>query len=129
MAIVMGAYCLTLPHTPPGDANRHPLALLEGFRLVAASRPFQALFCVSLVVAAARPFFYNLGFLFFSDPHGLNLSLSSAAAVMSLGQIIEIGAMLGLATTLRLLGTRWTICLGALAQGIRFVVFSIGGPT
>jgi nucleoside transporter len=128
LALVMGAYCLTLPHTPPGGANRHPLALLDGFRLVAASRPFQVLFCVSFVVAAARPFFYNLGFLFFSDPHGVNLSLSSSAAVMSLGQIIEIGAMLGLATTLRVLGTRWTICLGALAQGVRFAVFSMGGP-
>ncbi|MCH8077524.1 MAG: MFS transporter, partial [SAR324 cluster bacterium] len=107
---------------------RRPLAVLDGFRLLSESRPFLVLFVVCFVVAAMRPFFYNLGFLFFSDPHGIGLTSSLSTAVMSLGQVVEIGAMLVLAASLRVLGSRWTILLGAAALGLRFGVFSFGEP-
>jgi nucleoside transporter len=129
LAVVMGIVCLTwLPHTPPGQGTRRPLAFLDGFRLLAESRPFLGLFLVSLVVAVMRPFFYNLGFLFFSDPQGIALSSSLSTAVMSLGQVVEIGAMLVLAASLRLLGSRWTILLGAAALALRFGAFAWGEP-
>ena len=114
LALLTGLFCLTLlPHTPPGQTVRQPLAFLNGFRLLSESRPFLVLFVVCLVVAAMRPFFYNLGFLFFSDPHGIGLSSSLSTAAMSIGQVVEIGAMLALAASLRVLGSRWTILLGA----------------
>ena len=107
---------------------RRPLAILDGFRLLSESRPFLLLFVVCFVVAAMRPFFYNLGFLFFSDPHGIDLTSSLSTAVMSLGPVVEIGAMLVLAASLRVLGSRFTILLGAAALGLRFGVFSFGEP-
>lgn len=129
LALLTGLFCLTLlPHTPPGRSVRRPLAVLDGFRLLSESRPFLVLFVVCFVVAAMRPFFYNLGFLFFSDPHGIGLTSSLSTAVMSLGQVVEIGAMLVLAASLRVLGSRWTILLGAAALGLRFGVFSFGEP-
>jgi NHS family xanthosine MFS transporter len=129
LALLTGLFCLTLlPHTPPGQAARRPLAWLDGFRLLGSSRPFLILFSVCLVVAMMRPFFYNLGFLFFSDPHGIGLSSSWSTAVMSLGQVVEIGAMLLLAASLRILGPRKTILLGAAALALRFAAFSVGEP-
>ncbi len=129
LALLMGLFCLTLlPHTPPGQSIRRPLAILDGFRLLAESRPFLILFAVSFVVAMMRPFFYNLGFLFFSDPHGFGLTSSLSTAVMSLGQIVEIGAMLVLAACLRVFGWRWTILVGAAALGLRFGAFAVGEP-
>ena len=129
LALLTGLFCLTLlPHTPPGQTVRQPLAFLDGFRLLSESRPFLVLFVVCLVVAAMRPFFYNLGFLFFSDPHGIGLSSSLSTATMSIGQVVEIGAMLALAASLRVLGSRWTILLGAAALSLRFGVFSHGEP-
>ncbi|HJP29530.1 MAG TPA: MFS transporter [Candidatus Latescibacteria bacterium] len=118
----------TQSRTPPGQTTRRPLAWLDGFRLLLESRPFLILFSVSLLVSVMRPFFYNLGFLFFSDPYGIGLTSSLSTAAMSLGQVVEIGAMLILAASLRVLGSRWTICLGAAALGVRFGVFSLGEP-
>jgi nucleoside transporter len=129
LALVTGIFCLTLlPHTPPGQSTRRPLAFLDGFRLLIDSRPFLILFAVSLVVSMMRPFFYNLGFLFFSDPVGIGLNSSLSTAVMSLGQIVEIAAMLILAAILRMFGSRWTILLGAAALALRFGVFALGEP-
>lgn len=129
LALVTGIFCLALlPHTPPGQSSRRALAFLEGFQLLLQSRPFLVLFTVSLVVAMMRPFFYNLGFLYFADPAGIGLPPSLSTAVMSVGQVVEIGAMLLLATSLRLLGSRWTILLGAAALAVRFGVFSLGEP-
>ncbi len=129
LALLTGVYCLTLlPHTPPGQSVRRPLAFLDGFRLLLESRPFLVLFAVSLVVSVMRPFFYNLGFLFFSDPAGIGLNSSLSTAVMSLGQVVEIGAMLILAASLRVFGSRWTIFLGAAALALRFGAFSLGEP-
>jgi len=129
LALLTGIYCLTLlPHPPPGRSVRQPLAFLNGFRLLFESRPFLVLFAVSFVVSMMRPFFYNLGFLFFSDPVGLGLDSSLSTAVMGLGQIVEIGAMLILAASLRVLGSRWTIFLGAASLALRFGAFSLGDP-
>lgn len=129
MAAATGCFCLTLlPHTPPGQQSRKPWALLDGFRLLVESRAFVVLFLVSLVVSVMRPFFYNLGFLFFSDEQGIALSSSVSTAVMSLGQIVEIGAMLVLAASLRRLGAHLTILIGAIALGVRFGLFAWGEP-
>lgn len=129
LAVVTGLYCVSLPHTPPGGGGpRRGAALLDGFRLLARSRPFAVLSAVSVILAATGPFFYNLGFLFFTDPHGVGLSSSAATAVMSIGQVAEIAVMLALAASLRVLGTRWTIFLGALAMGLRFAAFALGEP-
>ena len=98
LAVATGLYCLRLPHTPPGASGApRRRSLVDGFRLLAHSRAFAVLFVVSFAVAASRPFFYNLGFLFFTDSQGLGLSSSAATLVMSLGSMASIVAVEALA--------------------------------
>lgn len=128
LSVLLGAYCLTLPDTPPSPSKDHPYAFLDAFRLT-HNRNFGVLLVVSFVVAIELPFYYNLTFLFLTEPeHGVGLSASTANLAMSLGQVGEVAMMLLLAPSLRRLGTRITIFLGILAWPVRYAVFAIGQP-
>ncbi len=128
LSAVMGVYCLTLPHTPPSPSKEHPYAFLEAFNL-SRNRNFATLLVVSFVVAIELPFYYNLTFLFLTEPeHGVGLTASRANLAMSLGQVGEVALMLLLAPSIKRLGTRGTIVLGILAWPVRYAIFAIGRP-
>ena len=111
----MGAYCLTLPNTPPSKEAKNPYAFLEAFSLT-SNRNFAILLIISFLVAIELPFYYNLTFLFLTEvEHGVGLMESSANFAMSLGQVAEVVLMLLLFPCLRYLGMRTTIFLGILA--------------
>jgi MFS family permease len=124
----MGLYCLSLPHTPPSREGKNPYAFLEAFKL-ARNRNFAVLLVISFVVAIELPFYYNLTFLFLTEPtHGVGLAASTANLAMSLGQVGEVVLMLALAPFLRRFGMRATIFLGILAWPVRYAIFAIGQP-
>jgi len=128
LALLMGLYCFTLPHTPPAREAKNPFAFLEAFKLT-SNRNFAVLLIISFVVAIELPFYYNLTYLFLTDANtGVGLAESRAAFAMSLGQVAEIVLMLLLAPSLQYLGMRWTIFLGILAWPVRYAIFAIGEP-
>lgn len=127
-SFLMGLYCLSLPNTPPAKEARNPYAFLEAFSLM-SNRNFVVLLIISFIVAIELPFYYNLTFLFLTEPqHGVSLSESTANFAMSLGQVAEVLIMLLLFPSLRFLGMRWTIFLGILAWPVRYTIFAIGQP-
>ena len=129
LSALMGIYCFTLPNTPPTKEAKNPYAFLEALKLV-SNHNFAVLLVISFVVAIELPFYYNLTFLFLTEPGtGVGLPDSQANFAMSLGQIAEVLIMLLLAPSLRRLGTRATIFLGILAWPVRYAVFAIGQPT
>ena len=129
LSALMGVYCFTLPNTPPSKQAKNPYAFLEALKL-ASNRNFAVLLVISFIVAIELPFYYNLTFLFLTEPGtGPALPESLAARAMLLGQIAEIGVMLLLAPSLRHLGTRTTIFLGVLAWPVRYAIFAVGHPT
>lgn len=129
LAIVMGLYCLTLPNTPPSKKAQNPFAFIEAFKLT-GNRNFAVLLVISFVVAIEMPFYYNLGYLFLTEPDtGVGLAESRATFATTLGQIGEIVVMLLLAPALKRLGMRWTLLLGILAWPVRYGIFAIGEPT
>ena len=128
ISFIMGAYCLTLPNTPPSKEAKNPYAFLEAFSLT-SNRNFAVLLIISFLVAIELPFYYNLTFLFLTEvEHGVGLMESSANFAMSLGQVAEVALMLLLFPCLRYLGMRTTIFLGILAWPIRYAIFAIGEP-
>lgn len=128
LSVVMGLYCLTLPNTPPSKSKEHPYAFLDALRLT-QNRNFAILLIVSFVVAIELPFYYNLTFLFLTEPvHGAGLSASSANFAMSLGQVGEVALMAALAPFLKRFGMRATITLGILAWPVRYGIFALGEP-
>jgi nucleoside transporter len=128
LSAVMGLYCLSLPNTPPSKQAKNPYAFLEALKL-AANRNFGVLLVIAFVVAIELPFYYNLTFLFLTEPGtGIGLKESQANVAMSLGQIGEVVLMLLLAPALKYLGMRATIFLGILAWPVRYAIFAIGQP-
>lgn len=129
LSAAMGIYCLTLPNTPPAKEAKNPYAFLEAFKLT-SSRNFAVLLAISFIVAIELPFYYNLTYLFLTEPgSGIGLKESHGALAMSLGQVAEVVLMLLLAPSLRHLGMRTTIFLGILAWPVRYAIFAIGQPT
>lgn len=129
LSAAMGIYCLTLPNTPPSKEAKNPYAFLEAFKLT-SSRNFAVLLAISFIVAIELPFYYNLTYLFLTEPgSGIGLKESHGALAMSLGQVAEVALMLLLAPSLRHLGMRTTIFLGILAWPVRYAIFAIGQPT
>ncbi len=128
-AVVMGLYSFSLPHTPPAREAKNPYAFLEAFRLT-ANRNFAVLLVVSFVVAIELPFYYNLTYLFLTEPAGgVGLAPGQAQFAMTLGQWGEVLLMLALWPMIRYGGMRWTIFLGILAWPVRYTIFAVGQPT
>lgn len=129
ISFLLGVYCFTLPNTPPSRESKNPYAFLEALELM-KHRNFAILLIISFIVAIELPFYYNLTFLFLTEPgSGIGLPASQANFAMSLGQVGEVVLMVLLLPSLRTMGMRGTIVLGILAWPVRYIIFAIGGPT
>ena len=128
ISFLLGAYCLSLPSTPPSKEAKNPYAFLEALSLI-KNRNFAVLLIISFFVAIELPFYYNLTYLFLTETvHGVGLAGSTANLAMSLGQVGEVLLMLLLFPSIRRLGMRFTIFLGILAWPVRYAIFAIGQP-
>jgi len=123
-SLLLAAYCLTLPHTPPAKDDTASFAPLEAMRLLAIP---------SIAILFVVTFFDSLthyGYFFWTGPYleSLGLSENWIPAAMSVGQIMEIPAMAVLGWFLKRLGWRKTMMIGILGQAVRFGVYSLGTP-
>ncbi|MFQ5807861.1 MAG: MFS transporter, partial [Phycisphaerae bacterium] len=129
LSLIMALYSFTLPNTPPSKEAKNPYAFLEALKLT-SNKNFAVLLVISFIVAIELPFYYNLTFLFLTEPGtGIGLRESSATLAMSLGQVAEVVLMLALAPAIKYGGMRMTIFLGILAWPVRYAIFAIGQPT
>jgi nucleoside transporter len=122
-SIVLAAYCLTLPHTPPAQtgARNAPLEAIKLLAIPSILLLFVVTFMDSLVHACyfqwTSPFLAQIG-----------LAENLIMPAMSIGQIAEIGTMAVLGVFLKKLGWRKTMAFGILGHAIRFAIYSLGGP-
>ncbi|MDR3632815.1 MAG: MFS transporter [Isosphaeraceae bacterium] len=123
-SLLLAAYCLTLPHTPPAKNEGSSFAPLEAIRLLAIP---------SIAVLFVVTFFDSLthyGYFFWTSPYLKTLGLPEKwiAAAMSIGQVMEIPAMAVLGWFLKHLGWRKTMTIGIAGQAVRFGMYSLGTP-
>lgn len=121
-SLVMAAFCLTLPHTPPVKNEGSAFAPFEAIRLLAVP---------SILVLFVVTFFDSLVhycYFFWTSPYLQSLGLTEnwIAPAMSIGQVMEIVAMATLGVFLKNLGWRKTMIIGILGQGLRFAIYAIG---
>jgi nucleoside transporter len=123
-SLLLAAFCLTLPHTPPATNEGSSFAPLEAIKLLAIPA-IAVLFVVTLLDSLVHYcyFFYTSRFL-----STLGLPENWIAAAMSIGQVMEIVAMAALGWFLKNLGWRKTMIIGVLGQAVRFGVYSFGTP-
>lgn len=125
-SILMGLYCLTLPHTPP---------LAKGTRLSAGSLfPSEALSLLkerSMAVFAIASFLICVPLQFYYAFTNLFLNktgVSNAAGKMTGGQMSELFCMLLIPWFFRRLGVKYMLAAGMLAWVLRYVFFAFGNP-
>jgi nucleoside transporter len=122
-SLVLAAYSLTLPHTPPkpAAAGESSLAWLEAIRLLGL--PFVlVLWLVTFVDSAVHQCFFSWTERFLRDQVGIPANWTMP--VMSISQVAEIFTMLFLGATLKALGWRATMVVGILGHAVRFAVFA-----
>jgi MFS family permease len=126
-SLLLAAFSLTLPHTPPKPASgEDSLAWLKAVKLL--KHPFVlVLFVVTFIDAAVHGSFFFWTFTFLgpkADGGVVDIPANWVGAVMKIGQIAEILTMLVLGSVLKNLGWRWTMTLGVLGHAARFAVFA-----
>ena len=127
-SLVLAAFSLTLPHTPPKKvtAGANKFAWLEALRLLSA--PFiLVLWLVTFIDSTVHNLYFNWTGSFLgapADAGGVGIAGNWIMPVMSIGQIAEILTMAVLGLTLKRLGWRTTMILGILGHAARFLVFA-----
>jgi uncharacterized membrane protein YeaQ/YmgE (transglycosylase-associated protein family) len=125
-SLVLSAFSLTLPHTPPKPKAADSvdrLAWLEAVRLL--KHPFVlVLWLVTLVDAFVHNCFFNWAATFLKSPQ-VGIPGNWIMPVLSLGQVAEILTMFVLGATLKRFGWRITMIIGILGHAARFGVFAL----
>jgi nucleoside transporter len=124
-SLVLAAFSLTLPHTPPkkvGAGAGESLAWLEAVKLL--KHPFvMVLWLVTLVDSFVHNCYFNWTGTFLGSAT-VGVPGNWIMPVMSIGQIAEILTMFILGATLKRLGWRATMFIGILGHAARFAVYA-----
>jgi nucleoside transporter len=118
-SILLGFYCLSLPHTPPGRAEATSDVFgLGAIRLL--GEPSFALFVVcSFLICIPLAFYYSFANQFLTET-----DMPVPTALQTTGQISEIFFMAAMPFFIRWLGVKYMLLIGMLAWVARYVCFS-----
>ncbi|MEI6255487.1 MAG: MFS transporter [Planctomycetota bacterium] len=124
ISLVLAAYSLFLPHTPPKPAapGEGGFAWIKAARFLA--RPYLlVLFIVTFIDAVIHNGYFVMAGGFLGSPT-VGLEQKWIMPVMSIGQVAEIATMAVLGGVLAKLGWKTTMILGILGHAARFAVFA-----
>jgi len=122
-SIVLGVFCLALPHTPPQKTSRATLADILGLDALKllGERSFAVFVLGSFLICIPLQFYYAFANLFLNE-----LNVTNAAGKMTLGQMSEIFFMLVMPWFFRRLGVKYMLLVGMAAWTARYVLFAYG---
>jgi nucleoside transporter len=118
VALVMGLYSFTLPHTPPKGAgapvNVRTMLGLDALRLM-RDRSFCTFIICSFLICVPLSFYFSWMNAFMNE-----LKIPNAAAKMTIGQVSDVVFLLLLPMLLSRLGVKGILILGMVAWTVRF---------
>jgi nucleoside transporter len=123
VSILLGVFCLALPHTPPEKTGRATVADvlgLEALKLM-RERSFAIFVIGSFLICIPLQFYYAFANLFLNE-----LNVTNAAGKMTLGQMSEIFFMLVMPWFFRRLGVKYMLLVGMVAWTTRYALFANG---
>ncbi|HEX7896483.1 MAG TPA: MFS transporter [Planctomycetota bacterium] len=121
--LIMGAYSFTLPSTPPARSASGS-AVAGAFRML-REPSFAALLAIFFVYQAFAYFHHPYTSIFLPTA---GVDPANVSAVLTLGQIAEVGVFFVLPAVYRRLGPGKTMALGVFCWGLRYVLFAAGTP-
>ena len=127
-SILLGLFCLALPHTPPVP-SQGPAKAGHGVRAILGldalelmgERSFAIFVLGSFLICIPLQFYYAFANMFLNEIH-----VTNAASKMTLGQMSEIFFMLVMPWFFRRLGVKWMLLVGMLAWSARYAFFAYG---
>jgi nucleoside transporter len=121
-SLVLAAFSVTLPHTPPRPATPG-----EGsFAWLKAVKYLQFPFILILFIATFVDTSVHQCYFIWTETflQKIGIAKNWTGTVMSIGQIAEIGTMAILGLVLKRLGWRTTMIIGILGHFVRFILFA-----
>ena len=124
MSLVLGFYCLTLPHTPPKGAGQPVTArdILGVDALQLLKDPSFAVFVVlAFLFCIPINLYFSFTTIFLED-----VGIGNIPATMTLGQMSEIFFMIVMPFFLAHLGIKWVFVTSLCAWTLRYLLFYLG---
>ena len=123
VSIIMGLYCLTLPHTPPkstGTVTARDILGLDALQLM-KERSFAIFVFAAFLICIPLTFYFSFTPTFLGDNDVTNIP-----GKMTLGQASEIFFMLVMPWFFARLGVKWMLMVGMLCWAARYLLFLVG---
>jgi len=127
-SVVMGLYCLTLPHTPPtGKGQKVTVSSLLGLDalVMLKNRPYLVFVIASVLACIPLTFYFSFTGVYLTEMH-----VTDVAGMMTLGQVSEVGVMLLMPIIFRRITVRGVFILGLICWSVRYGLLAGGnaGP-
>ena len=123
-SVALGIFSFILPHTPPKAETdlfpfRQALALLNETSLA-------VFFGISFLITIALAFYYSFTSLYLEQK--IKVRPENVGPLMTIGQMSEIIFLLALPWFMKAYGIKSVLLVGMAAWGLRYAIFSAGGP-
>lgn len=123
VSILMGLYCLTLPHTPPketGAVTARDVLGLDALQLM-KERSFAFFAVAAFLICIPLTFYFSFTPSFLGD-----CNITNVPGKMTLGQMSEIFFMLVMPWFFARLGVKWMLGVGMFCWAARYLLFLAG---
>jgi nucleoside transporter len=123
LSIALGLFSFLLPHTPPKGKAGDALPFVKALDLF-KDPSFAVFFTVSFAITIVLAFYYTTTSVYLEKAVGV----TDTGKTMAIGQICEMVFLPLLPIFLFRMGMKWVLALGMFCWGLRYFLFSQGGP-